>query len=129
MTTNAKRQPGQCLGDRFLPGSIPVGLYLRKVRAGIVSATPAAQVREKEVCCETPSGRATCFMSPNQGLYRESARNLPQGLLQGIDEIPSPLSEGSGITEAVEKEEVDCIMVMLWFRMIGERNAGGVVAQ
>lgn len=78
MTMVVRWQPSQCLespGSYFFPGSIPVGLYLRKVRAGIVSATRAAQGLEKEVWCEA---RATCFMSPSQGLRHESARNVPR---------------------------------------------------
>lgn len=78
MTTTVRWQPCQCLavpGNRFLPGSIPAGLYLRKVRAGIVSATRTAQGLEKELWCEE---RATCFMSSSQGLRHESARNVPR---------------------------------------------------
>lgn len=55
MTTVVRWQPNQCLvsrGTHFHPGSIPVELYLRKVRAGIVSATRTAQGLEKEVCSE-----------------------------------------------------------------------------
>lgn len=72
MTMVVRWQPSQCLaspGNRFLPGSIPVGLYLRKVRAGIVSATRTAQGLEKEVWCEMG---ATCFKSSNQGTFAMS---------------------------------------------------------
>lgn len=61
MTTIAKQQPDQCLGHGFLPGSIPVGLYLKKVRAGIVSAIPAAQARKKEVWLRNPVGARDVF--------------------------------------------------------------------
>lgn len=75
MTTIVRWQPSHCLaspGNRFL---IPVGLYLRKVRAGIVSATRTPQGLGKELWCEE---RATCFMSSSQGLRHESARNVPR---------------------------------------------------
>ena len=67
MTMVVHRQPSHRLaspGNRFLPGSIPVGLYLRKVRAGIVSVTRTAQGLQKEAWCEMD---ATCFKSSNQG--------------------------------------------------------------
>ena len=78
MTMVVRWQPCKCLacpGNHFLPGSIPVGLYLRKVRAGIVSATRTSQGLEKELRCEA---HATCFMSSSQGLRHESARNVPR---------------------------------------------------
>ena len=52
MTTIVRWQPCQCLaspGNRFVPGSIAAGFYLRKVRAGIVSANRAAQGLKKEL--------------------------------------------------------------------------------
>lgn len=79
MTMVVRWQPSQCLaspGDRFLPGSIPVGLYLRKARAGIVSATRTAQGLEKEVWCELG---AHVSNHQTRGLCHESVRNLPQG--------------------------------------------------
>ena len=79
MTMVVRWQPSQCLaspGNRLLPGSIPVGLYLRKARAGIVSATRTAQGLQKEVWCELG---AHVSNHQTRGLCHESVRNLPQG--------------------------------------------------
>jgi hypothetical protein len=82
MTMVVRWQPSQCLGgpgSHFHPGYIPVELYLRKVRAGTVSAPRTAQGLEKRSLLRSASERATCFMSSNQGLCHESARNVPWG--------------------------------------------------